>query len=277
MADHGSQWLLQVYVLLMLVHPLSLSSHLEGDMGTVGKLPKDMEQQDVGPAKTRLWVVVAVSLASLVLELLVTGIVLGWCLGRRVWRCWGEVREGCHAGRLGARAGMKQVLGPSWCQTRHESPHGREKLGRTQGSWASCAVLSPRPWGRGGCFSSREGTGPCGRDLETSGIAGWKPFSGVAQLGQSLSWGVQRHPKSAQPMLSLCCVLQERCQSLSVSAGPCRCWGCSCCKELLQVLRHKQALMQLCLHHSSLQRPRQRRAAKGSLWKRRRLHFSPQL
>lgn len=65
-------------------------------------------------------------------------------------------------------------------------------------------------------------------------------------------------------MLSLCCVLQEKSQSPSVSAET------YCLKELLQVLRDNRALMRSSLRHSSLQRHRQKRPAKGGLWKRRR-------
>lgn len=92
-----------------------------------------------------------------------------------------------------------------------------------------------------------------------------QPLLRTAQAGPS----VPRHAKRAQPMLSLCCVLQEKCQSPSVPAETC------CCKELLQVLRDNRALMRLSLRHSSLQRHRQKRPAKGGLWKRRRAALLP--
>lgn len=160
MAAHGSSWLLQAYVLLMLARPLGPSSHPERDMGTSGEIPEDMEQQDMGPATTPLWVMVAVSLAGFILELLLTGIVLRWCLGRRLWKCWGELREGCQAGGMGAGAGRKRGLWTCLCQARHESPCGGEKLGRSQGSWSSWAALCPRPQGRGG-VRAWMGIGPC--------------------------------------------------------------------------------------------------------------------
>lgn len=127
MAGQGCQWLLRIYLLLMLAHPLSPSTQPKENTGNMHQLLKDMEQQDTGPETTPLRVVVAFSLAGFILELLLTGIVLRWCLGRKPQRRWEEVREVCQAGGMGPGARRKQ--GPSWCQARHESPHGGEKLG----------------------------------------------------------------------------------------------------------------------------------------------------
>lgn len=127
MAGHGSQWLLRIYLLLMLACPLSPSTQPKENTGNMHQLLKDMEQQDMGPERTPLRAVVAFSLAGFILELLLTGMVLRWCLGRRAQRCWEEVREVCQAGGVGAGARRKQ--GPGWCQARHESPHRGEKLG----------------------------------------------------------------------------------------------------------------------------------------------------
>lgn len=130
MAGHSSHWLLRIYVFLMLASPLSPSTQPKGNTGNMPQLLKDIkqqQQQDMACETTPLRVVVASSLASFILELLLKEIVLRWCLGRRPQRRREEVREVCQAGGMGAGARRKQ--GPSWCQARHESPHGGEKLG----------------------------------------------------------------------------------------------------------------------------------------------------
>lgn len=110
MAGDDAQWLLRVYVLLMMFQPLSHSSRPEGNMATLDQLLKEMEEQAMGPETTPLWVVVAETLLDFVLELLVTEIVLRCCLGRRLWRFWRQVRDGCQAGGMGARGEEERGL-----------------------------------------------------------------------------------------------------------------------------------------------------------------------
>nr|XP_030127905.3 uncharacterized protein LOC115495088 [Taeniopygia guttata] len=102
MAGQGGSWMLQVYLLALLVHPLDPSSRPE--RGTSGLLPKELELQDTaneaGP-----WGDLALLFWTCFLgDVLVAGVVLGCCcLGRRFWRR--RRKEQCrdHSGRAGAR------------------------------------------------------------------------------------------------------------------------------------------------------------------------------
>lgn len=111
MASQGYSLLLQLYLLLMLARPLSPSNRPERDMGTVGLLPEELELQDMDPEPTPLVDMVLVSWTCLLMELLITGVVLGCCLGRRLQRRWKEVREGGQAGRTGRTLKVLRLLG----------------------------------------------------------------------------------------------------------------------------------------------------------------------
>lgn len=111
MASQGYSLLLQLYLLLMLARPLSPSNRPERDMGTVGLLPEELELQDMDPELTPLVDMVLVSWTCLLMELLITGVVLGCCLGRRLQRRWKEVREGGQAGRTGRTPKVLRLLG----------------------------------------------------------------------------------------------------------------------------------------------------------------------
>ncbi|KAL9851366.1 uncharacterized protein GJ701_004245 [Geothlypis trichas] len=90
MAGQGLSWTLQVYLLMLLVHPLDPSSRPERDMGTSGLLPEELELQDVDP-EAAPWVDLAlVSWTCFLVGLLIAGIVLGCYLARRLWRRWRE-------------------------------------------------------------------------------------------------------------------------------------------------------------------------------------------
>lgn len=99
MACQGFSFLLQSCLLLLLVCPLNPSSKPERDMGTLGLLPEELDDMDLEPAP---WLDLAlVSWTVCLAVLLMAGLVLGRCLGRKLWRWWREVREGAQAGRTG--------------------------------------------------------------------------------------------------------------------------------------------------------------------------------
>lgn len=106
MAGQGFSWTLQVYLLMLLVHPLDHSSRPERDMGTSGLLPEELELQDMDP-EAAPWVDLAlVSWTCLLVELLIMGIVLGCYVGRRLWRRRREVREGGRTGQIPKLMGL---------------------------------------------------------------------------------------------------------------------------------------------------------------------------
>ncbi|KAF4802736.1 hypothetical protein TURU_021941 [Turdus rufiventris] len=88
MTGQVSSWLLQCYLLLLLVHPLDPSSHPGQGPGISGLHAKELELWDMDPEPTP-WVNMNVALLSktcLLVELLITGIVLGRYLRRRLRR-----------------------------------------------------------------------------------------------------------------------------------------------------------------------------------------------
>lgn len=117
------------------------------------------------PEPTPLVDMVLVSWTCLLVELLTSGIVLGCCLGRRLRRCWREVREGVRQAGQG---------GPRGCS-------------------ASWAALWPRPRGRGG-LSPGDSTRQRWPELFFL-----QPLPGAAQPGPSLSRRGQGQRQRAQP------------------------------------------------------------------------------
>lgn len=202
MASQGFSWLLQFCVLLMLACPLDPSSHPEGDMGASALLPEELEPQDsMGPGTTPLVDVVLVSWTCSALELLITGLVLGWCLGRRLRRRWAEVKEGGQAGGPVPGAGSHQGLGPSRCRRGLRVPVVEQSRAGPEG-----AGPPGQPFGHGPAAEGAELLGGIRPSLSPRDTRQRRPelfllqpLPGAAQPGLSLSRRGQRQRQRAQP------------------------------------------------------------------------------
>ncbi|XP_053831858.1 uncharacterized protein LOC128806373 [Vidua macroura] len=102
MAGQGFSWMLQLYMLMLMVHPLDPSSRPERDTDAWCLLPEELELHDMGEAA--LWGDLAlVSWTCFLGELLITGLVLGCYLGRRLWRRRREEKRRGRSARAGPR------------------------------------------------------------------------------------------------------------------------------------------------------------------------------
>ncbi|XP_063253472.1 uncharacterized protein LOC134550672 [Prinia subflava] len=257
MAGRGWQWLLRVYVLLMLARPLSP----EGHTGTWRQLPEDVEQRDTGPETTPLRVVAAVSLAAFILLLLLMGILLRRRLRRKLQSRWGEEKlqspavpaepfcyggHGCGQELLEVPRHSPALLGPSLSYSSVQR-HSPALLGQSL-SYSSLQRHSPALLGPSLSYSSVQRHSPAlvGSSLSYSSVQRHSP----ALMGSSLSYSsVQRHSPALMG------------SSLSYSS----------------VQRNSPALVGQSLSYSSVQRLREERVASGGLWKRSALCFSAQL
>lgn len=198
-------------------------------MGTSALLPEELELQDsMGPGTTPLVDVVLVSWTCSALELLITGLVLGWCLGRRLRRHWGEVKEGGQAGGPVPGAGSHQGLGPSRCRQGLRVPVVEQSRAGPEG-----AGPPGQPFGHG---PAAEGAEPLGgirpslspRDTRQRRpeLFLLQPLPGAAQPGPGLSRRGQRQPERPQPALPLCPFHRDPCVCLAGEApeplGLCR-------------------------------------------------------
>lgn len=256
MTGQVSSWLLQCYLLLLLVHPLDPSSHPGQGPGISGLHAKELELWDMDPEPTP-WVNMNVALLSktcLLVELLITGIVLGRYLRRRLRRGRREVREGDQAGRMRQTPRVLRLLGSPLAKAPWQ--RGAEPLGGNQ------AQGQPR--------------------AEAAELCLLQPLLGAAQPGPSVSLRGQRQPQRPWPHSaplplpsgSLCFALQEKRQSPSAPAGQGCCPEHGCPTKLMQLLKRNRTMLQLCLQHCSQQK-KAKRGAQGGFWKRRRFRASP--
>ncbi|XP_023801884.1 uncharacterized protein LOC111943077 [Cyanistes caeruleus] len=103
MAAHGSSALLQLYVLLLLAHPLDPVSKPERSTGASPLLLEDCHLDESDPERIR-WA----ARTFLLIDLLIIGMAMGWSLGKRIQRCWRERNLQSPSGRAGPRCHRRQ-------------------------------------------------------------------------------------------------------------------------------------------------------------------------
>lgn len=176
-------------------------------MGASALLPEELEPQDsMGPGTTPLVDVVLVSWTCSALELLITGLVLGWCLGRRLRRRWAEVKEGGQAGGPVPGAGRHQGLGPSRCRRGLRVPVVEQSRAGPEG-----AGPPGQPFGHGPAAEGAELLGGIRPSLSPRDTRQRRPelfllqpLPGAAQPGPSLSRRGQRQRQRLSRARPLC-------------------------------------------------------------------------